>query len=331
MSEIDDIFASKGKPKALVQHVSASSVSSSSKKRKKKQSSTAVKMQTATESESSKKRRLPDTIVDTSHELPLAKRRKWEKSKHGNPENKSEDIVAFKDSRGNTGRRPFSRIVSTIIIHPPPAEKRTEEGWLIYKEDDLGINDQGGRKILSILSLLIPRLSTRFDQTRNCVHLIVIAVSLFQKSVDGNPPTLNIQASELISCYQASTCPRPMSGFFEASPFAFHDTRGQYEAKKKNSPQYLLFRYLTGKGDFNFQRIHTCFFISWRIEILILIFILIIYQTFAFYLGSKGIVVIHCLVTFSSLFTSFLRCYTFVVHFFRKVGFAADDLLGIFA
>jgi len=69
--------------------------------------------------ESSRKRRLPDTIVDTPHEPPtLPKRRKKYKS---NPKNISEDI----NTRSNTG-------------------KITEEGWRVYKEDELGINNQGG-------------------------------------------------------------------------------------------------------------------------------------------------------------------------------------------
>jgi len=101
MSEIDNIFASKG---ALVTSPS-SSLSSKKKKKKKRPTAMAIALQDSTQPEPSKKRRLPDTIVDTSHELStLPKRRKKDKSSRpGNPE----DIAAFKDSRSDTGRKPF--------------------------------------------------------------------------------------------------------------------------------------------------------------------------------------------------------------------------------
>ena len=110
MSEIDDIFASKGK-EALVRSVTSSSSLSSSKKKKKKKR-LLITTQDPIQLESSKKRRLPDTIVDTSHELPtLPKRRKKEKSKPGNPESHSKDIATFTDSRSNAGRKPFTTYV----------------------------------------------------------------------------------------------------------------------------------------------------------------------------------------------------------------------------
>jgi len=109
MSEIDNIFASKG---VLV--TSPSSLLSPKKKKKKKRS-TAIALQECIQPEPSKKRRLPDIIVDTPHELPtLAKRRKKDKSSRpGNPEGNPEDVAAFKDSRSDIGRKPFYDLCRT--------------------------------------------------------------------------------------------------------------------------------------------------------------------------------------------------------------------------
>ena len=60
--------------------------------------------------------------------------------------------------------------------------KKTEEGWDIYKEDELGISQEGGGE----LEGLCHRYTTySFEQTRQIVRLIVIAVSL---SIDGLRP-----------------------------------------------------------------------------------------------------------------------------------------------
>ncbi|KAF8912809.1 hypothetical protein CPB84DRAFT_1759560 [Gymnopilus junonius] len=137
MSEIDDIFASKGKQKQ-------DPLPSPEKKKKKKSD---VPLKTYAVAPTSKKRPLPETVVDTSDTLPApSKRRKGvppsanaKKSKKVDKK-KSDVDPEFKDSRGCESRR------------------KTEEGWSVYKEDELGIGDQGG------------------DQTLLCAHSIVIVV-----------------------------------------------------------------------------------------------------------------------------------------------------------
>ncbi|KAI3622193.1 hypothetical protein WG66_015466 [Moniliophthora roreri] len=124
-SEIDDIFASKGKAKAVpppsTSFGASSSKSKSEKKRKRKhEASTTPASSTA------------ETIVDPSAQFSNAKRQKIDKktkeskSKSDKLDAVREDEEKFKDSRGTGPRR------------------KTEEGWSIYKEDELGINDQGG-------------------------------------------------------------------------------------------------------------------------------------------------------------------------------------------
>ncbi|KAG9222945.1 hypothetical protein CCMSSC00406_0000366 [Pleurotus cornucopiae] len=108
-SEIDDIFAGKGKAKAKDPTPSPSQslpASKSSKKKNKRKSKPEVNEQP--QASSSKKRPLPETIVDTS--TTLGKRPKLEK-------------------------RPSAKTSS---------RKTTEEGWAIFKEDELGINPEAG-------------------------------------------------------------------------------------------------------------------------------------------------------------------------------------------
>jgi len=109
MSEIDDIFAKRPASTSVVPP------KEEQKKRRTKQKQ-APEMKTS--ELSSNKRPAPETVVDpSSHTAPLQKKSKVRADK---------DIDKFKDSRGNGPRR------------------KTEEGWLIYKEDELGINDVGG-------------------------------------------------------------------------------------------------------------------------------------------------------------------------------------------
>ncbi|KAJ8702786.1 hypothetical protein PTI98_001472 [Pleurotus ostreatus] len=126
-SEIDDIFAGKGKAKANDPTPSPSQslpASKSSKKKNKRKSKPEVNEQPQVSS--SKKRPLPETIVDTS--TTLGKRPKIEKRPSAKTSSSTprDDIDRFNDSRGTSSR------------------KTTEEGWAIFKEDELGINPEAG-------------------------------------------------------------------------------------------------------------------------------------------------------------------------------------------
>ncbi|KAL0575987.1 hypothetical protein V5O48_005987 [Marasmius crinis-equi] len=124
-SEIDDIFASKGKAKVVSKPAPESSSTSKpkpEKKRKRKQAASTLTTSSA-----------PETVVDPSIQLPSSKRQKVVKESvelkvktKPSKMDKTEDEARFKDSRGTGPRR------------------KTEEGWSVFKEDELGINDEGG-------------------------------------------------------------------------------------------------------------------------------------------------------------------------------------------
>ncbi|KDQ63779.1 hypothetical protein JAAARDRAFT_29819 [Jaapia argillacea MUCL 33604] len=147
-SEIDDIFAGAGKAKGKAKVVEPVASSSSSagveaKKRKKKDGGAATTIDVDeskspdAQSKQSKKRPAPETIVDPSSRLVAvasAKRSKLEKAadsfevakKRKVKQDSKEAEDRFKDSRGSGHRR------------------KTEEGFSVYKEDELGITEQGG-------------------------------------------------------------------------------------------------------------------------------------------------------------------------------------------
>jgi len=114
MSEIDDIFASKGKGKVVSTPIPGPSTSSPKappkKTKKKKLNSTGPpSIKTEGPLPSSKKRPLPETIVDTSQNVAGPPKRH-----KGDPEKKSKvdkaaegEIAGFKDSRGSGSRMPF--------------------------------------------------------------------------------------------------------------------------------------------------------------------------------------------------------------------------------
>ncbi|KAH9937576.1 uncharacterized protein B0H18DRAFT_202220 [Fomitopsis serialis] len=136
-SEIDDIFAAK--PKATVP--AASSSTQPPKKSKKKKDKSAKRKREAEDGDDEPqpaKRRVPETVLDPSvTPTPVGppksiKAAKLEKlaagtavAKKTRSKNK-EDEARFKDSRGNGPRR------------------KTEEGFAIFKEDELGISNEGG-------------------------------------------------------------------------------------------------------------------------------------------------------------------------------------------
>ncbi|KAJ7706390.1 hypothetical protein B0H17DRAFT_1037010 [Mycena rosella] len=116
MSEIDDIFAKRP----------VASTSALVPPKKKKTKDKQPPQPSATPS-SSKKRPAPETIVDPSTRVPPQKRIKTDKPPPpASSTSTKEDTERFKDSRGSGPRR------------------KTEEGWSIYKEDELGIGDAGG-------------------------------------------------------------------------------------------------------------------------------------------------------------------------------------------
>lgn len=151
-SEIDEIFASKGKAKAKTslpskapaQSVSShsSSSASSAKKKAKKRAGKAHTLQPLNDGAmKGKKRPAPETVdfVDPSSLPPETKRQKVSKSSAKKP-----DLQEFKDSRGTGPRK--------LNLYPSPTRRsltivtgrQTEEGWSVYKEDELGITNEGG-------------------------------------------------------------------------------------------------------------------------------------------------------------------------------------------
>ncbi|KAI6133203.1 hypothetical protein EDD16DRAFT_1734744 [Pisolithus croceorrhizus] len=136
VSEIDEIFASKPKTKG-------SSPPPKTKKRTKRSSS-------------KRSNHHPETVVDPSSRHRPPKRQKTD-GQSALPKKSSprHDDDRFKDSRGTGSRR------------------KTEEGYSVYKEDELGIgNEGGGAPLQSSASRLIT-----LPKTRRYVPLTVIAAS----------------------------------------------------------------------------------------------------------------------------------------------------------
>lgn len=178
MSEIDDIFSSKGKAKATQPIPSTSTLTDKKKKKSKdKKRKRELESEPVTETKS---RPAPETIIDPSTLISSAKRPKVEKTAgaKAKPSVKNPDIAAenrFKDSRG-PGLRQFLCIFLYIGDHKSMfSGGKTEEGWSIYKEDELGIRDEGGGKQVCFFFFPLFMLAT---QTRRCAHSIVNAVSL---------------------------------------------------------------------------------------------------------------------------------------------------------
>ncbi|EKM83760.1 hypothetical protein AGABI1DRAFT_124089 [Agaricus bisporus var. burnettii JB137-S8] len=120
MSEIDDIFATKSKTDPPI-HPPPSK--KKKKDKKKKQGVIPVPP-----TETSPPRPAPETIIDPSAVPHISKRRRKDSESivpsKRTKTTKEEEL--FKDSRGTGPRR------------------KTEEGWNVYKADELGLNDEGG-------------------------------------------------------------------------------------------------------------------------------------------------------------------------------------------
>lgn len=145
MSEIEDIFAAKGRLKATPSLPTPTQGSTDKKKSKRNDpmvfSKPAVEdAGSLTNSQSTKKsstkRPAPETIVDLSVSLPSASKKQKRDPSSSKMDDakiqklkkspKSQEDDGFTDSRG---------------IGP---RKRTEEGWAVYREDELGITNEGG-------------------------------------------------------------------------------------------------------------------------------------------------------------------------------------------
>ncbi|KAG1757420.1 hypothetical protein EDB19DRAFT_1657375 [Suillus lakei] len=135
-SEIDDIFAAKGKAKAIELAPLPSVMEKKAKKKKRKDrpstSDETKEINRSSNSKTLKKRPLPETVVDPSFKASSSSKRpkldasassQREKTTH---ETRKEDEDRFKDSRGSGPRR------------------KTDDGFNIYKEDELGISNAGG-------------------------------------------------------------------------------------------------------------------------------------------------------------------------------------------
>ena len=181
MSEIDDIFSSKAKPKQ--------------KRQKKLAATSSVPKFNGVEESSSKKRPLPETVVDTSDDLvgPSKRRKKDiipDKNSKPKKSKKSREPTDFEDSRGS-GDRKFNHLIFWFHLIASIVGPKTEEGWPVYKEAELGLNDvEGGGKCLSFRTFLLFMVIFKLDTPLcpfdcNCCKFFVphnrVIKPLFQK------------------------------------------------------------------------------------------------------------------------------------------------------
>ncbi|THH02916.1 hypothetical protein EW026_g63 [Hermanssonia centrifuga] len=126
-SEIDDIFAAKGKFNPTPS-TSKLQDPASKKEKKQKKRKRAAQVQADQQPPS---RTAPETVIDPSLRLSVPTKQRAKPEADDQPEKKrrksqTEDEERFKDSKGTGPRR------------------KTEEGFSIYKEDELGIRDHAG-------------------------------------------------------------------------------------------------------------------------------------------------------------------------------------------
>ena len=135
-SEIDDIFSRKAKPTIL-----KSNQHSASDKKQKRQKKKRTETQTPA----------PEIVLDPSLQQPHAS----ETTRQGRPvpPKKKRKLVEtkpdqdkFRDSRGTGPRKRVLCQSSTIsFAEPQPlAGRKTDDGFAIYKEDELGIDEEAG-------------------------------------------------------------------------------------------------------------------------------------------------------------------------------------------
>ncbi|KAM5535361.1 hypothetical protein V8D89_010883 [Ganoderma adspersum] len=231
-SEIDVIFASKGRPPPSTPSTASSSSSLLSDKAKK----TKKKRKTKDEDKPLKrkrretddfpappklaKRKVPETVFDPSVALPSAnqgKTAKAEKSgvnavKSKKPKKAREEEDRFKDSRGAGPRR------------------KTEEGFAIFKEDELGITDQAGGQYCAIRAVPLYRSPELPLQIPRCARSIANAVF---KCI--SVAFLCINREDTLSVRAPFRCLWCCSGSIEAFPTALAMVeRGQCVAKSES-------------------------------------------------------------------------------------------------
>ena len=156
-SEIDDIFAAKKSTTKVVAQPAASTSASTDatgskkKKKDKKRKRQAEEVQdSGVNEERSLKKRVVETVHDPSTTVPSVSSSKVVKSGKGASAANSKtakkekvDLGRFKDSRGTGPRkRKFSRDIR-LWSHKKLGQK-TEEGFAIFKEAELGINPEAG-------------------------------------------------------------------------------------------------------------------------------------------------------------------------------------------
>ena len=166
-SEIDDIFAAKKSTgKVIAQPVASTStptdVTGSKKKKKdKKRKRQAEEAQVpAPDEEKPRKKRVVETVHDTSVTVPSisssnksAKSAKVTSTPKPKAAKKEKEILdRFKDSRG-TGPRKW-RFPYCIYCSYKALGRKTEEGFSIFKETELGIDPEaGGTQCLAFPSI----------------------------------------------------------------------------------------------------------------------------------------------------------------------------------
>jgi len=163
-SEIDDIFAGKSTGKRVQPEEAATSKNSvpvGGKKKKKKSKKTEEAQELAfskknksskskgfsesvtedTKPESKKRKRSPpQEVVDSS--LPAKRPKSEQFVASSQVKSGKDDIKKFKDSRGGSGSEYLGFNTHPAILHP--IGKRTDEGFLIYTEEELGLSKEGG-------------------------------------------------------------------------------------------------------------------------------------------------------------------------------------------
>lgn len=157
-SEIDDIFAAKKSKTTVVARPAASTststnaTSSKKKKRDKKRKRQAEEVQDLGVSEKKlQKRRVVETVRDPSATVPSASSSKKavkpgegaNTAKLKTAKKEKESLDRFKDSRGTGPRKQKSPRDIRLGSHKTSG-RRTEEGFGIFKEAELGIDPEAG-------------------------------------------------------------------------------------------------------------------------------------------------------------------------------------------
>lgn len=157
-SEIDDIFAAKKSiTKAVAQPAVSTSASTDASGSKKKKKEKKRKRQTeevqdpGVNEEKSPKKRVVETVHDPSTTVPsVSSSKKAVKpgkgantAKQKTVKKEKEDLGRFKDSRG-TGPRKWKISRDIWFWSHKTLGRKTEEGFAIFKEAELGINPEAG-------------------------------------------------------------------------------------------------------------------------------------------------------------------------------------------